>query len=144
MMATNAILRQLAPKTGGVRHQCIFCESKGYTKIEEKEQYEIFNLMSETENLRQENYERERKLCQLDDEMKKVAEMNLEMEDFFDNISGSTVVAIKLSHNVGTQTNVEEIEASRLSKQKELWKRKEMKTARDLAKLKSKFENITP
>jgi len=79
----NPVFRALAPKTGGVRHPCIFCNSRGYSTIEKKEQQELLSLMSETERLRQENYRREKKLRKLDIEMKKVSQMNLEMEDFF-------------------------------------------------------------
>ena len=75
-----------APKTGGVRHPCIFCDSRGYSTIETKEQQELLSLMSETERLRQGNYRRERKLRKLEDEMKKVSQMNLEMEDFLTKI----------------------------------------------------------
>ena len=122
MMATIAILRQLAPTTGGVRHPCFFCESKGYNKIEENEQREIFDLMSEIKDLRQENCKCEEKRTKLNDEIKKVAKMNREMDDFFDNVVLGPVVAIKLRKDFGIQTHVEESEAKDLANQKEFWK----------------------
>jgi len=80
------LARASAPKTGGVRHPCVFCDSRGYSTREKKEQHELLSLMSETEQLRQGNYRRERKLRKLESEMMKVSQLNLEMEDFFTRI----------------------------------------------------------
>ena len=66
MMAANAIK---PPKTGGVRHPCLFCDSRGYSARENKEQRELLDLMSETDYLRQGNYRRERKLRKLENEI---------------------------------------------------------------------------
>ena len=84
-----------APKTGGVRHPCIFGDSRGYSTIEKKVQQELLSLMSETEQLRQGNYRRERKLRKLEDEMKKVSQMNLEMEDFFTKFRSAIIFLVR-------------------------------------------------
>ena len=140
-MATIAILRQLAPTTGGVRHPCIFCESKGYTKIEETEQRDIFELMSEIQDLRQENCKREEKLCKLNEEIKKVAEMNHEMDDFFDNVVLGPVMPVAKEQSTQTE-NVKEL---KLVKKKRIWRRKEREIAKDLEYLRVKMnENSTP
>ena len=34
----KALARASAPKTGGVRHPCVFCDSRGYSTREKKEQ----------------------------------------------------------------------------------------------------------
>ena len=86
-----------APKTGGVRHPCIFCDSRGYSTIEKKEQQELLSLMSETEQLRQGNYRRERKLRKLEDEMNKVSQMNLEMEEFLNKIPLGNILPEEVS-----------------------------------------------
>ena len=83
MMAATAIKRLPAPKTGGVRHPCLFCISRGYTAREKKEQSELLDLMSGTDLLRQENYRREQKFRKLEKDMQQVAMMNLEMDDLF-------------------------------------------------------------
>ena len=85
----------------------------------ENEQSEIFELMSEIKDLRQENCKLEEKLSKLDDEIKKVA-VNREMDD------------------------LEKSEAKDLANQKEFWKIRDKKTAKELRKLKSKFVNGTP
>jgi len=145
MMATNAIRRLPAPKTGGVRHPCVFCESRGYTNKEKKEQQQLLTLMSETDFLRQGNYRRERKLRKLDNEMKKITTLNLEMDVFFNNISLPQVV------HVGTQTDVKdekaekikviEIDAEKLELEKEMWRKKEQRTVEELERLKTKLIN---
>ena len=135
-MATNAIRRLPAPKTGGVRHPCLFCESRGYTSKEKKEQQKLLMLMSETDFLRQGNYRRERKIRKLEIETRKITTLNLEMDVFFGNISLTKVVGDDLS--VGTQTDVDdkktkklnviEIDAEKLEIEKERWKKKEQRT----------------
>ena len=75
--------------------------------------------MSEIKDLRQENCKLEEKLSKLDDEIKKVA-VNREMDD------------------------LEKSEAKDLANQKEFWKIRDKKTAKELRKLKSKFVNGTP
>ena len=102
MMAAIAIQKPRAPKTCGARYPCVFCESRGYTNKEKKAQHELLDLMSETEFLRQGNYRRERKLRKLEIDMKKVAKMNIEMEDFFGNLPVPKEI---LTCDVGTQTN---------------------------------------
>ena len=86
-----------APKTGGVRHPCVFCDSRGYSTREKKEQHELLSLMSETEQLRQGNYRRDRKLRKLEDEMNKVSQMNLEMEEFLNNIPLGNILPEEVS-----------------------------------------------
>ena len=86
MMAANAITqptedskllaRAKAPKTGGVRHPCVFYDSRGYSSREKKEQHELLTLMSEVGQLRQGNYRRERKLRKMEIEMDKVEPRN--------------------------------------------------------------------
>ena len=78
MMAANAIQKIRAPKTGGVRYPCVFCESRGYSNKEEKAQHELLDLMSETEFLRQENYRRERKLRKLQYFVQKFMDFDLD------------------------------------------------------------------
>ena len=70
-------VRARAPKTGGVRHPCVFCDSRGYSTREKKEQHELLSLMSETEKLRQGNYRRERQLRKLENEMEKSCTIEL-------------------------------------------------------------------
>jgi len=94
------LARSKAPRTGGVRHPCIFCDSRGYSSIEKKEQQELFSLMSETEKLRQGNYRRERKLRKLENEMKKVSQLNLEMEDFFTKIPLGNNLPDEVNHSL--------------------------------------------
>ena len=135
MMAANAIK---PPKTGGVRHPCLFCDSRGYSARENKEQRELLDLMSETDFLRQGNYRRERKLRKLEDEMKKVAKMNIEMEDFFTNIPH-----VPVAKEQSTQT--EDVEEQKLTKLKKIWRRKERDLAKDLKYQRIKVnENSTP
>ena len=136
-MAANAIKRLPAPKTGGVRHPCVFCNSRGYTDKKKKEQQELLNLMSETDFLRQGNYRRERKLRKFEKEMKTITNINLEMDEFFNNISLTKVIDDKLSINIGTQTDVEDKEAEKLEKVKDKWRKKERRTAQELGKLQS-------
>ena len=139
MMAANAIK---PPKTGGVRHPCLFCDSRGYSARENKEQRELLDLMSETDYLRQGNYRRERKLRKLENEMKQVALMNLEMEDFFNHVH---IDAEKSSIDIGTQTEEEKVNQDKLAKEKKIWRRKEEKVAKDLESLRAKLnENSTP
>ena len=71
----KVIVRAKAPKTGGARHPCIFCDSKGYSRKEEQEQRKLLSLMIDCENLRHENYRREKKLRYLDKEMENHSEV---------------------------------------------------------------------
>ena len=117
-----------APKTGGVRHPCIFCDSRGYSTIETKEQQELLSLMSETERLRQGNYRRERKLRKLEDEMKKVSQMNLEMEDFFTKIPLGNILPEEVSileEKLPTK-NICEVVKERKEEDHSFWREKEM------------------
>ena len=145
MMAATAIKRLPTPRTGGVRHPCIVCESRGYTAIEKNEQSKLLDLMSETDFLRQGNYRRERKLRKLENDMKQNARMNSEMDDFFTNISIVPIVNEKLTMDFATQTEVEDLKAEKLDEKKKLWREKEKERARELENLRNKFkESSTP
>ena len=50
---SKLLARAKAPRTGGVRHPCVFCDSRGYSAREKKEQLELLSLMSEVGKLRQ-------------------------------------------------------------------------------------------
>ena len=137
-MAATAIQKLRAPKTGGVRYPCVFCDSRGYSSKEKKVQHELLDLMSETEFLRQGNYRRERKLRKFEDEIKKVSVMNIEMEDFFKNIP-----QVSVAKEQSTQT--EDVKEQKLTKQKRFWRRKEREMTKDLEFLRAKVkENSTP
>ena len=82
----NLTVRAKAPTTGGVRHPCVFTESKGYSRTEKKDQLELLSLMIDNEELRHGNFRREKKLKSVEGEMVKIRQMNLEMEEFLQNI----------------------------------------------------------
>ena len=79
--ATNAE-RSKAPTTGGVRYNCQFCNSKGYSDMNEDDQHEIFNLLYEMGDLRNENDKLMEKLKEMEREESKIKLMNIEMEAF--------------------------------------------------------------
>ena len=57
----NLTVHAKAPTTGGVRHPCVFCESKDYSRKEKKDQLELLSLMIDNEDLRHGNFWREKK-----------------------------------------------------------------------------------
>ena len=122
------ITRAKAPKTGGVRHPCVFCNSKGYSTRSEHEQRELLALMSETEQLRQGNYRRERKLRVLDKEMEKIKLMNIEMDDFFKNIPlGKVIPDDQNVVNIKPSESSNSVREASILEEIKIWKEKEKK-----------------
>jgi len=123
---SKLLARAKAPRTGGVRHPCVFCDSRGYSAREKKEQLELLSLMSEVGKLRQGNYRRERKLRKMEIELDKVALMNLEMEEFFDNIPLGNILPGADHEEMIPTENIDAVVEEKKEEDHQLWREKEM------------------